>query len=214
MNDHRARIVGVVNTSASSHEQAGYIFTTYDRAIQYVPTQRKMTTYVLAAPVNGQTAAQVARRISGATGLNAFSSEEIRASSEKFFIKNSPVPFIVGLIVGIGFVIGTVISGQTFFTFILENTRHLGVLRAMGTQTRRLALMILMQAMVVGLIGYGLGVGILSVVTALAPAKVPLSVDWQVLAATLVPVLGICAVAALLGIRRMARIEPAIVFRT
>lgn len=213
MNDRRARIVGVVNTSAASHGQAGYIFTTYDRAIQYVPAQRKMTTYVLAAPVAGQTAVEVARRISAVTGLNALSSEEIRNSSARYFIRNSPVPFIVGLIVGIGFVVGTVISGQTFFTFILENTRHLGVLRAMGTQTRRLALMILMEALVAGLIGYGLGLGIISLVIAVAPADSPLKVQLPVLLATLVPVLGICAVAALLGIRRMARIEPAIVFR-
>lgn len=213
MNDRRARIVGVVNTSAASHGQAGYIFTTYDRAVQYVPAQRKMTTYVLAAPVAAQTATDVARRISAATGLNAFTSEEIRNSSARYFIRNSPVPFVVSLIVGIGFVVGTVISGQTFFTFILENTRHLGVLRAMGTQTRRLALMILVQAMVAGLIGYGLGIGIISLVIAVAPADSPLKVQLPVLLATLVPVLGICAVAALLGIRRMARIEPAIVFR-
>ncbi|HEX8013347.1 MAG TPA: ABC transporter permease [Casimicrobiaceae bacterium] len=213
MNDRRARIVGVVNTSVVSHEQAGYIFTTYNRAIQYVPAQRKMTTYVLAAPRAGQTAAEVARRISAATGLKAFSAEEIRNSSARYFIRNSPVPLVVGLIVAIGFVIGTVISGQTFFTFILENTWHLGVLRAMGAQTRRLALMILVQAMVAGLIGYGLGVGIMSLVVAIAPAQAPLILGWPVLAATLVAVLAICAVAALLGSRRMARIEPAIVFR-
>lgn len=213
MNDRRARIVGVVNTGVVAHEQAGYIFTTYNRAIQYVPTQRKTTTFVLAAPVAGQTATQVARRISCATGLKAFSAEEIRDSSARSFIRNSPVPLVVGLIVAIGFLIGTVISGQTFFTFILENTRHFGVLRAMGAQTRRLALVILVQAMVAGLIGYGLGVGIMSLVVAIMPAQAPLILGWPVLVATLLPVLGICAVAALLGSRRMGRIEPAIVFR-
>jgi putative ABC transport system permease protein len=213
MNDHRARIVGVVNDQPTMHEQAGYIYTTYDRAIQYVPAQRKMTTYVLAAPAAGQSAAEVARRISAVTGLNAFTSQGIRDSTVWYFLRNSPVALVVGLIVGIGFLVGTVISGQTFFTFIIENTRHLGVLRAMGTQTRRLALMIFMQAMVAGLIGYGVGVGMISLVIALAPANAPLSIKWPVLVATFVPVLGICGVAALLGIQRMARIEPAIVFR-
>lgn len=213
MNERRAQIVGVVNASAVAHQQAGYIFTTYDRAIQYVPAQRKMTTYVLAAPVVGQTATEVARRISAVTGLNAFTSDEIRSSSARSFIRNSPVPFIVGLIVGIGFVVGTVISGQTFFTFVLENTRHLGVFRAMGTQTRRLALMILMQALVAGLIGYALGVAIILLVVAVAPENSPLQAGLPALLAPLVPVLGICGVAALLGIRRMSRIEPAIVFR-
>jgi putative ABC transport system permease protein len=213
MNDHRAKIVGVVTAHVLPHEQAGYIFTTYDRAVQYVPSQRKMTTYVLAASAAGQSAAAVARRISAVTGLNAFTSREIQVSSEMYFIRNSPVPFVVGLIVGIGFIIGTVITGQTFFTFILENTRHLGLLRAMGTQTRRLTRMILMQAMVAGVIGYGLGVGIISLAIAAAPANVPLKLEWPLLVVVLIPVLGICAAAALLGTRRVARIEPAIVFR-
>jgi len=214
MNDRYARIVGVVNTSAVSHQQAGYVFTTYDRALQYVPAQRKMTTYVLAAPRAGQSATDVARRITAVTRLNAFTSEEIREASTRSFIRNSPVPFIVGLIVGIGFVVGIVISGQTFYTFILESTRHLGVLRAMGTQTRRLSRMILLQATVAGLIGYAIGVGIIGLVLVAAPANSPLKVSLLVFVATLVPVLGICALSALLGIRRMARIEPAIVFRS
>jgi len=46
------------------------------------------------------------------------------------------VPLIVGLIVGIGFVVGTVVSRQTFFTFVVENTRHFGVPQAMGTNAR------------------------------------------------------------------------------
>ncbi|MFA6286285.1 MAG: ABC transporter permease [Opitutaceae bacterium] len=213
MNDRRARIVGVAETRQMGGGTAGSVFTTFDRATQYAPGQRKMVTFVLAAPMAGETAETVARRIEGATGLRAFTEGEFRASTVKWAVANTPVPFLVGIIVGIGFLVGTVISGQTFFTFIIENTRYFGVLRAMGTQTTRLAGMILVQAMVVGAIGYGLGVGLISVAVAFAPPTLPLVITWAALGASLVAVLGICGMAALLGIRRMASIEPAIVFR-
>lgn len=214
MNNHRAQIVGVVNTLQSQGVQAGYVFTTFDRAVEYALGQPKMTTFVLAAPVPGQTAVEVARRISAVTGLRAFTEKGLWSSTERWMFHNSPLPFIIGLIVGIGFLVGTIISGQTFFTFILENTRYLGVLRAMGTQSSRLAHLILVQAMVVGLIGYGLGAGSISLLATLLPTgKLPLVITWQILTTTLAAVLGICAVAAWFGIRRMARIEPAIVFR-
>lgn len=213
MNDRRARIVGVAETRQMGGGTAGSVFTTFDRATQYAPGQRKMVTFVLAAPKSGELDETVARRIESVTGLRAFTENEFRESTVKWAISNTPIPFLVGIIVGIGFLVGTVISGQTFFTFIIENTRYLGVLRAMGTQTTRLAAMILMQAMVVGTIGYGLGVGLISVAVTFAPPSLPLVISWPALVASLVAVLGICGVAALLGIRRMASIEPAIVFR-
>jgi hypothetical protein len=50
MNDRRARIVGVAETRQMSGGTAGSVFITFDRATQYAPGQRKMLTFVLAAP--------------------------------------------------------------------------------------------------------------------------------------------------------------------
>jgi putative ABC transport system permease protein len=212
MNDRRARIVGVARTRRSGGGSAGSVFTTFSQATRYAPSQRKMVTFVLAAPKAGESAEAVARRIAAVTGLGAFSESEFRESTVRWAVANTPVPFLVGIIVAIGFLVGTVISGQTFFTFVIESTRFLGVLRAMGTQTSVLARMIIVQAAIVGMIGYGLGVGLISLAVASAPPTLPLVIAWPGLAATLAAVLGICGVAALLGIRRMAGIEPAIVF--
>jgi putative ABC transport system permease protein len=52
------------------------------------------------------------------------------------------------------------IAGQTFYSFTLENLRQFGALKAMGTPNGTLLRMILLQAILVGVIGYGLGVGL------------------------------------------------------
>ncbi|MFO0765198.1 MAG: ABC transporter permease [Nitrospiraceae bacterium] len=60
----------------------------------------------------------------------------------------------------LGFIVGMAIAGQTFYLFTVENLRQFGALKAMGTSTATLARMILLQALTVGITGYGLGVGL------------------------------------------------------
>jgi putative ABC transport system permease protein len=213
MNDRTARIVGVCSTKMGQGG-APYVYTTFERAREYVPSPRRVVSFVLATPEPGEDPAALAGRIAAETGLQALTEAEFKNKSTLWALKYSPIPFVVGIIVVLGFLVGTVVSGQTFYTFILENSRHLGVLRAMGASTTRLALMIVAQAATVGVIGYGLGLGGLSLVLmGLPEGRVPLLLLWPVPVVVFIAVLGICILAATLGIWRVAKLEPAIVFR-
>jgi putative ABC transport system permease protein len=213
MNDRTARIVGICQTKMGQGG-APFIYTTFERARDYAPALRRVVSYVLALPAPGEDPATLARRITAETGLQGLTEQEFKDMSVLWALKYSPIPFVVGVIVGLGFVVGTVISGQTFYTFVLENSRQLGALRAMGASVRRLALMIVAQAVTIGFIGYGLGLGGLSLVfLALPEGRVPLLLLWPVPVIVLIAVMGICLLATVLGIWRVARLEPAMVFR-
>jgi putative ABC transport system permease protein len=213
MNDRRAIIVGVAKV-AQGQGGATYVFTTWDRAKEYAPSQRKMLTHVLAAPVPGKPVAEVIRAIEEQTGLQAVTESEFKRMSALWMIFNSPIPYVVGLIVGIGFIIGLGVSGQTFYTFVLENTRHLGALKAMGASNLKLAAMIITQAGIVGFVGFGFGVGVMSGFFSILPeGRAPLMLLWQIPVIVFFAITFICMVAALLSLWRVARIEPAIVFR-
>jgi len=213
MNDRRAVIVGIAQV-AQGMAGATYVFTTWDRAKQYAPAQRKMLTHVLAAPAPGKTEAEVAEAIRQQTGLHAFTEAEFKQMSARWMILNSPIPYVVGLIVGIGFIIGLGVSGQTFDTFVLENTRHLGALKAMGASNLKLALMIVTQAGIVGFVGFGLGVGVMSAFFSILPqGRAPLLLLWQIPVIVFIAITLICMATALLSVWRVTRIEPAIVFR-
>lgn len=136
---------------------------------------------------------------------------EFKRMSARWMIFNSPIPYVVGLIVGIGFIIGLGVSGQTFYTFVLENTRHLGALKAMGASNLKLALMIVTQA---GIVGFGLGVGVMSAFFSILPeGRAPLMLLWQIPVIVFFAITFICMATALLSVWRVTRIEPAIVFR-
>jgi putative ABC transport system permease protein len=213
LNDFRAVVVGIVRTKMSE-QGLPYIFTTYDRAARFAPAQRNRLTHILAGPESGVTVDELCARIEAATGLKARSEQQLRRDSAWFLIRNSPVASIVGFIVGIGFLVGTVISGQTFYAFVTENMRHLGTLKAMGATDGKLVSMVCLQALLVGVAGYGLGAGLIALLFGAMPAgDTPLVMLWQVPVVVLVAVVSISVLAAVLAMWRVMRIEPAIVFR-
>jgi putative ABC transport system permease protein len=213
MNDRRAVIVGIA-TLVQGMQGATTIFTTWDRAKQYGPGQRKMLTHILASAVPDRPEAEVLEAIRRETGLQAVSEAEFKRMSARWMLVNSPIPYVVGVIVGIGFIIGLGVSGQTFYTFVLENTRHLGALKAMGASNLTLAAMILVQAGIVGFVGFGLGVGVMSAFFSILPeGRAPMILLWQIPVTVFCAITLICMVSAVLSVWRVAGIEPAIVFR-
>jgi putative ABC transport system permease protein len=84
----------------------------------------------------------------------------------------------------------------------------------MGAEAAQLSRLILMQSVLVGMVGYGIGMGLIGVIfSMLPPGRAPLLLLWPVPVLALAAILMICAFAAFIGIRRIAALEPATVFR-
>jgi putative ABC transport system permease protein len=214
INDREARVVGVCKTERHFFGYP-YVFTSYDQALQYAPRQRKMLSMILAEPKPGIPAEEVARRIAAETGMKAYTVPEFERSTVAWIWRNTGIPASFMTTIILGFIVGVAVSGQTFYSFVLENLKNLGALKAMGAGNGLLAGMLLFQAITVGVIGYGLGLG-LTAVFGLAVAQSgqpPFKLVPLYLVQTFGAVLVICVLAALFGIRKVARLEPAIVFR-
>ncbi len=221
INDVEARVVGICK-AMRSFTGGPYIWTTYERALQYTPSQRKMLTAVIAAPVNGMTNEQAAAAIEKATGLRAYVNRDFGENSKDFntatvwwYVKNTGIPISFGTTVVIGFIVGMAIACQTFYAFVLDNLKHLGALKAMGMSNFRLSMMLLFQSLTVGLIGFGIGLLATSAFAmgALKNGQPPFYMPWQIPVGTFLVIQVICMLAALMGIVRLSLYEPAMVFR-
>ncbi len=214
INDNEVRVVGICKARMSFSGNP-YVFTTFDHAVQYAPGTRKMLSSVLAAPQPGEQPVDVARRIEKATGLKAFTKREFFWSTIWWYIKNTGIPIAFGATVLLGFVVGVAVCSQTFHSFVLENLRNLGALKAMGATNGTLARMLLIQTLTVGLIGYGCGVGLATVfgLILLKKGMPPFYMPYPLPLFTLAAILFISGLAALIGIRKISKLEPAIVFR-
>jgi putative ABC transport system permease protein len=213
LNDHRAIVVGIAKVTRTFQSQP-VVYTTYSRAKNYAPKERKLLSFVLVKAKSGQDLAELTRRIRATTGLAAYTREEFKILTYEYFMKNTGIPINFGISVLLGFIVGAAIAGQTFYNFTLENLRQFGVLKAMGTSNWTLLRMILLQAVLVGTIGYGLGVGLTALFGYLMRHSIlAFKFPWQLLMFSGAGVSLICVFAALVSIIKVIRLEPAIVFK-
>ena len=214
MNDRRAVIVGLAK-ARKTFQSFAVVYTRYSQAIRFAPPERKVLSFVLAEPAPGIAAAELAERIRSQTGLQAHSRDAFLDKTIRYYLLNTGIPINFGITVGLGFLVGTAIAGQTFYLFIVENLRQFGALKAMGTGNGTILLMVLAQALHVGLVGLGVGVGLAALFGwgTRSFSKLSFYMPWQVLVITAVAVFLIVLLASLLSIRRVFIVDPAIVFR-
>lgn len=214
LNDRRAVVVGLGKNTRTFQSQP-VLYTTYSRAVRFAPRERKLLSFVLVKAQAGQDVRALTQRIRDTTGLAAYTSDEFKRLTVSYFLKNTGIPINFGISVMLGFIVGAAIAGQTFYSFTQENLRQFGVLKAMGTSNWTLLRMILLQAMLVGVVGYGLGVGLTSLFGYVTRNTVlAFKFPWYLLVFSGIGVTLICAFAALISIRKVIRLEPAIVFKT
>jgi len=213
LNDKRAVVVGLCRVSRTFQSQP-VIYTTYSRAMGFAPRERKLLSFIIAKVTDGADPKEVCRRITQETGLQAYTGWEFSWKTVTYFMKYTGIPINFGISVTLGFLVGTAIAGQTFYNFTLDNLRHFGALKAMGTSNTRLLGMILLQGLIVGLIGYGIGVGLASLMgTVAGQSELAFRLLWQTLAISGIAVTLICLLASLVSIQKVIRLEPAIVFK-
>lgn len=214
LNDKLARVVVIAKTQ-KNFTNIPVVYTTYDRAIRYVPRERRTLSYVLAKAKDGVTEAEVTARIQEQTGLGAFTAQDFGWKTINWVFRNTGIGINFGTTILLGFLVGMAIAGQTFYLFTVENLKQFGALKAMGASTFTLARMILLQAFTVGLTGYGIGIGLATGFGFLSAkgGGLPFVETWQLLLVVLIALLGICASSAVISIVKLARLEPAIVFR-
>jgi putative ABC transport system permease protein len=213
LNDHRAIVVGICRVSRTFNSQP-VVYTTYSRATTFAPRERKLLSFILVKAQPGQDVAALCQRVTRVTGLAAYTKDGFIEKTYRYFFENTGIPINFGISVALGFIVGTAIAGQTFYNFTLENLRHFGALKAMGAENGLLLRMIVLQALLVGVIGYGLGVGLACLfgfVTRKSELAFLLPV-WLLFVAG-GAVLLICALSSLVSIWKVFRLEPAVVFK-
>lgn len=215
LNDHRGVVVGIARVATSGLYGLPTLYTTYNRAIQYVPNPRYTISYVLAEPRSPADIPAIKERVE-ALGYRARTKKEFMRATEDFFIYQTGGGMNMLIMTAISFIVGLSISGQTFYTFILENLERFGALKAIGTKSSELVWMILCQVSFTALTGYGLGVGMCVLSIWLARLRLPsyaAMVTFGNLEVSFGMVLVIAAASSYAAVRRVLRIEPFEIFR-
>lgn len=215
VNDHRGVVVGIAKAFVSGLFGTPTLYTTYNRAISNLPTTRFTISYILVEPKNVKDIPSIKDQVQK-LGYMALTQDEFITKNKNYYLYKTGLGTNILIMTLISVIVGLSIAGQTFYTFILENSEEFGALKAIGAKKSELISMILFQSTIVGFLGYGFGVLISSTVIALARLRLPeyaSLVTYTNLTFSFALVLLIIAFSSYLGIRKVTKIDPFDVFR-
>jgi len=215
LNDHHGVIVGIARVAANGLNGVPTLYTTFNRAIEYIPTTRFTISYILLQPKNEAVIADIKQKVAK-LGYVAFTKKEFNKRISDFYTYKTGIGTNILLMTVISFIVGLSISGQTFYTFILENMEKFGALKAIGAKGRELIYMILFMATFTALTGYGLGIGLVTLMISIAKSRMPnyaAIITFSNLSLAFGMVILIAAISSYIGIRKVLKIEPFDIFR-
>jgi putative ABC transport system permease protein len=214
LNDNRAVVVGICSVSRTFQSQP-VIYTTYSRATTFVPSQRKLLSFIIAKALPGLDPHQVCQKIKSVTGFAAYTSRELKFKTLSYYVKYTGIFVNFGVAILLGFAIGTAIAGQTLYNFTLDNLPYFGVFKAMGADNQLLAKMVALQALFVSAVGWGVGMGAAALFALLtAHSEMSFCMPFWLYLGSAFSILLISMVTSYICVRKVAHVDPAIVFKS
>ena len=216
INDNRGVIVGMAKVPSSGLFGIPTLYTTLSRAIQYIPSMRYTMSFVLVEPSSAAAIPGIKAAVSR-LGYDALTEQEFIDRITVFYKYRTGMGMNILIMTAISFIVGLSISGQTFYTFTLENLDRFGALKAIGARRRELVSMILFQAGFTAATGYGLGIGLCAFLIALAKLRLPdyaSVITFGNLGLAFAMVLVIAGISSYIAVRKVLEIEPFEIFRS
>jgi putative ABC transport system permease protein len=208
------RIIGR-SAEAESFTTTPIVFMSFANAQSLMDQLRERTTYVLVKVAPGFDAAEVATRLRPLFPYNdVFTRAEWAAQSRGYWIKSTGLGMSMGVTVFLGILVGVVIVAQTLYTSAVENIRQFGTVKAIGGSNWDIYKILGEQALIAAICGFALGAGAsYAVRPAMANLHLTVLLTPQFSGIVFVGTVAMCLAAALFSFRRVALIDPALVFR-
>ena len=136
------------------------------------------------------------------------------AREKSYWDRATPIGYVFAFGAIMGFVVGAIIVYQILFADVSEHLNEYATLRAMGYGNGFVSGIVLQQATILGVLGFLPGLLLSEVLYARAAAAtfMPLHVTWDRALLVFVMTLSMCAISALLAVRKVRRLDPAEVF--
>ncbi len=212
---HRLQIVGI-SRGVKSFTTAPIIFTSFNLAQSLVTYMGSDSTVFVVAKVSpGHSVPEVIKSLQKKLkGVDVYDKGSFSRKTRLYWTMETGVGFSFMLTILISFLIGMLIVGQTIYNSTMEHIKEFGTLKALGASNYEIYKIIFSQAMINALSGYlvSLLITIMSAKIYEAFGMVMVIKGWVnllVLALTFI----MCLSAAFISIRKVKRIDPAILFR-
>jgi putative ABC transport system permease protein len=211
--DQRVEVTAVTS-GIRSFTTTPYVFTTLDRGRAFVGTSPNKATYYLVHLARGADAAAVRRRLDTTlVDAEALTPDEFRSRSRSFWLFGTGAGAALFAGALLGMIVGTVIVAQTLYSSTKDHINEFATLRAIGSSGTYIHKVIVFQALLSAVIGFGIAGGIgWIIVRATADSALPVIMTPTLVAGLFVLTVAMCVLSAIAAIVQVMRIDPAMVF--
>ncbi|MEX2210795.1 MAG: ABC transporter permease [Gaiellaceae bacterium] len=208
----RFRVVGQI---AGTSSIASSIAIADRRDLSTLLRSEDAVNYVLVRARDGVAAAELARRIEqAAPGVTASTRAQF-SRAERRLVGDMSTDIVRSMIL-VGFVIGVAVAGLVAYSATLSQLRDYAVLRALGLRARGALGLVLAQVGALVVLGFALSIALLVALAWALPALSPalaLAVRAGDVVLAFAVAAAVTAAAAAFPVLRVARVDPASVFR-
>ncbi|MBZ2172968.1 FtsX-like permease family protein [Nitratidesulfovibrio sp. SRB-5] len=211
---HRARVMGFT-IGIRSFTTSPYVFTDYRNGHLYSRFAPGQITYVLVKADPGADMDELRRRIAGQVAhVDVFTTREFSQKTREYWMLSTGAGGALVLAALLGLVVGMVIVAQTLYATTMDHLPEFATLKAMGAPDGYILRIIMGQAVISALLGYGLGMGICFTIAHLRRyGETAIILSPALALGMFFLTLFMCVAASVISIRKVLVIDPAIVFK-
>lgn len=205
INGRKAVVVGIGKTTPGFFPQP-IIFTTNTQFQQYSGSDRIQ--YIAAKTRDNADVNQVLDQINTHAHVLGLTRDQMEWRIADNFLKTG-ILINFGISVALGLIVGFSIAGQIFYMMTMQNLSYYALIKSLGGTDKMILIMVMTQALIVGIIGYILGTGAtLLWGYAIKNTTLAFEFPWQLLVFTALLALLICIFTAGLSLRKVFKLDP------
>lgn len=215
LNDHRLHVEGICEAMPTFFTFP-LMYASYKTVLDIIAPTRNVMSFVLVKASPGVDVHELKKRINTQTQLQALTQKEFAMRSINYILSRTAIPINFGLTIALGALIGGAITAQTFYIFVIENLKQFAAMKAIGVTNMQLLSLVLIQAAIVGVIGYSFGISLTALffhITRNVPSFKGFLLHWQVVLGSFIVIACIVLLSVTISLRKVFTIDPAIVFR-
>ncbi len=212
----RIRIVGR-SLGAKSFTTVPVAFLEFHTLQNLMPNMDRNTTYILVKLEAGADAQVVAAEIRRRLPYNDVYTRDAWAQRTlTYWLESTGLGMNMYVTVFLGCLVGLVVVAQTLYSATMDHQKEFGTLKAIGGSNAEVYRILMWQAVVAAVVGFGVGLipSYLARFALLRSANLEVRISPTFLATVFVMTIVMCVAASLISFRKIASLDPALVFRS
>jgi putative ABC transport system permease protein len=214
INGHRARIVGFTR-GIRSFTTAPYVFTSFKNGQKYTRLNENQTVFIVVRAVSGTNLQVLQQNLeSRVRDIDALTTSKFSSMTRFYWMFTTGAGVAVLIAALLGLAVGVVVVAQTIYATTVDHIREFGTLKAMGAPNSYVYRVIISQAGMSAVAGYGLAMVVSAfIVHASQSGGAAILLPWPMAIGIFFLTVLMCVGAAMVSINKVTSLDPAMVFK-